>query len=170
MKKTPPRTASAEERILFEQSIRNAQIIVPLAGADAAAKPARKAVKAAAPAGPGGLDGRTALRLRRGLLEPDGRLDLHGYTEQAAHRALIRFLRGARAGGHRLVLIVTGKGGVSPPDAPFEMDYGGTRRGVLKNAVPRWLAEPALAPLVAGTAPAHRRHGGAGALYVYLRK
>jgi DNA-nicking Smr family endonuclease len=36
--------------------------------------------------------------------------------------------------------------------------------------VPRWLNEKAFAPLIAGSRPAHRRHGGDGALYVYLRK
>jgi DNA-nicking Smr family endonuclease len=36
--------------------------------------------------------------------------------------------------------------------------------------VPRWLAEPELKALVARVQPAHIRHGGGGALYVYLRK
>ena len=35
---------------------------------------------------------------------------------------------------------------------------------------PRWLREPGLAELIADVREAHRRHGGAGALYVYLRK
>ena len=43
-------------------------------------------------------------------------------------------------------------------------------RGVLKAMVPRWLQEPALVRLVADVRTAHRRHGGSGALYVYLRK
>ena len=42
--------------------------------------------------------------------------------------------------------------------------------GVLKEMVPRWLNEAEFAALIAGTAPAHVRHGGAGALYIYLRK
>ena len=42
--------------------------------------------------------------------------------------------------------------------------------GALKQMVPRWLHESAFAALVTGFGPAHRRHGGAGALYVYLRK
>jgi DNA-nicking Smr family endonuclease len=36
--------------------------------------------------------------------------------------------------------------------------------------VPRWLNEPELAGLIANISPAHARHGGEGALYVYLRK
>ena len=42
--------------------------------------------------------------------------------------------------------------------------------GVLKQMVPRWLNEKAFAALISGSGPAHRRHGGDGALYVYLRK
>lgn len=42
--------------------------------------------------------------------------------------------------------------------------------GVLKQMVPRWLGQPEAAALIAHTQPAHVRHGGDGALYVYLRK
>ena len=44
------------------------------------------------------------------------------------------------------------------------------RHGALKEMVPRWLNEKAFNALVSGSGPAHRRHGGDGALYVYLRK
>jgi DNA-nicking Smr family endonuclease len=43
-------------------------------------------------------------------------------------------------------------------------------RGVLKAVVPRWLREPAFAAMVAGVRTSHVRHGGEGALYIYLRK
>jgi DNA-nicking Smr family endonuclease len=60
------------------------------------------------------------------------------------------------------VLVVTGKGG------------GGTGaprgEGVLRRDAPRWLGVPPMAQLVVGVFEAHVRHGGAGALYVYLRK
>ena len=58
-----------------------------------------------------GIDGNTADRLRRGLIEPQARLDLHGLSERDAHRALITFVRSARSRKLRMVLIVTGKGG-----------------------------------------------------------
>jgi len=118
----------------------------------------------------GGLDGRTKERLTRGEVAPDAKLDLHGMTEAAAHRALSLFLHSAARRGDRLVLVVTGKGAARPPDAPFDLELGGRSRGVLKAMVPRWLGETALARLVAALSPAHRRHGGDGALYVYLRK
>jgi DNA-nicking Smr family endonuclease len=42
--------------------------------------------------------------------------------------------------------------------------------GVLRRRVPEWLAAPHLSHMIAGVAEAHRRHGGAGALYVALKK
>src|ERR1051326_7234268 len=92
-------------------------------------------------------------------------------TEAAAHGAVVTFLRNAAAQGARLVLIVTGKGlKPSAPDEPFDLELDRRTRGVLKAMVPRWLQEPELARLVADVRTAHRRHGGSGALYVYLRK
>ena len=92
-------------------------------------------------------------------------------TEAAAHRTLVRFLQSAHAQGLRLVLVVTGKG-LKPAadDEPFDLELQMRSRGVLKSMVPRWLKEAALAPLVADARSAHRRHGGSGALYIYLRK
>ena len=175
------REPSAEERALFEDALKDASPIKK-----PAARPKPGAAKAKASAthsrGPeavsapiarklGGLNGRTAERLQRGALEPEARLDLHGMTEAAAHRALATFLRGAAARDCRLVLVVTGKGLNPPsPDAPFDLELDRRSRGVLKAMTPRWLAEPDLAGFVADVRTAHRRHGGSGALYVYLRK
>jgi DNA-nicking Smr family endonuclease len=159
------RTLTPDERREFEAAFAEARPVVPK-NVD---RSQRKQESVAKSISTGGLDGRTAERLRRGLLEPHGKLDLHGYTEAAAHRALLAFLRSARAHGHRLVLVVTGRGAkadfrASPRDSSL------TRRGVLKSAVPRWLNEPEFAALIAGCGAAHRRHGGDGALYIYLRK
>ncbi|HEY5347492.1 MAG TPA: Smr/MutS family protein [Rhizomicrobium sp.] len=157
------RRVSEEERKLFKAVIEQARPVKKsapkIAPTLAAAKPAKNL---------GGLDGGTQARLRRGALEPQARLDLHGYTEEAAHGALLSFLRKSRRRGDRLVLVVTGKGAKLAPDAPF--DLSAPRRGVLKAAVPRWLNESVFAALIANVSPAHRSHGGAGALYIYLRK
>lgn len=103
-----------------------------------------------------GIDGNTAKRLTRGEITPSAKLDLHGMTEPAAHGALTAFLLSAHRRGDRLALVVTGKGS------------GGA--GVLRQMVPRWLEEAGMAKFIAEKRPAHRRHGGDGALYVYLRK
>ncbi|MFO7857012.1 MAG: Smr/MutS family protein [Paracoccaceae bacterium] len=114
-----------------------------------------------------GLDARTAARLRRGRLQPDARIDLHGMTAERAHAALNVFIAESRRQGLRRVLVITGKGGRRPPeDAPYMPE----RTGVLRHAVPQWLRTPPLAGLVTGVYAAHRTLGGEGALYVYLRK
>ncbi len=160
------RKITDEERKLFAQSFAEARPIhADTLKPAAAPKRAKQIVE-----GGSGVDGRTSERLRRGLLEPDAKLDLHGLTENAAHRALLLFLRGAQQRRHKLVLVVTGKGKTMDVDAPFDMELQGRSRGVLKAAVPRWLREPEFAGLLAGTRAAHRKHGGDGAIYVYLRK
>ena len=118
---------------------------------------------------PSGLDGHTRSKLDRGLLVPDAKLDLHGLTEASAHRSLLTFVHTAHLRGMRLLLIVTGKG-ARREDGPFDLGLAGGRRGVLKAMVPRWLREPPLSQMIAELKDAHRRHGGEGALYVYLRK
>ena len=89
-------------------------------------------------------------------------------TLDRAHSALTRFILAQRAAGARCVLVITGKGGDyrDRADGRFDM-YGG---GALRRDVPRWLREPQLAGSVVGVYQAHPRHGGEGALYVYLRK
>jgi DNA-nicking Smr family endonuclease len=104
-----------------------------------------------------GLDRRSAEKLRRGELRLEARLDLHGMTQDEAHRALAGFVVRAQEAGKRCILVITGKG-------------SGERGGVLRAAVPRWLGEAPLRGRVLATAPAQPRDGGAGALYVLLRR
>ncbi|MDR3449581.1 MAG: Smr/MutS family protein [Alphaproteobacteria bacterium] len=113
------------------------------------------------------LDGNTAEKLKRGQITPGARMDLHGMTEAAAHGALLSFLAGAQARGVRLALVITGIGNPKDQD---NAEWMRARHGALKEMVPRWLNEKAFNALVSGSGPAHRRHGGDGALYVYLRK
>jgi len=110
----------------------------------------------------------TTTAKRRG--EPDAKLDLHGLTEREAHHSLLLFLRASQLRGHRQVLVVTGKGKPRDPEAPFRMELERRSRGILKSEVPRWLVQRDFANLVDTTAAAQRRHGGEGAIYVYLRK
>ena len=152
------RKTTEEERKLFHTHI-----------AEAILKP--KVTKAVTPkiskTKTGELDGNTAEKLRRGQLAPGARIDLHGMTEAAAHRALRSFLARAQDDGVRLALVITGVGNPGGPDGA---EWMRTPHGVLKEMVPRWLNESDFAALTSGWARAHRRHGGDGALYVYLRK
>ena len=114
-----------------------------------------------------GLDRRTGQRLRRGQVEADATVDLHGLTQGRAHRTLVRFIREAQARGHHMVLVITGKG--KPETEPVDAFQRG-RRGVLRHAVPDWLSGPELRSYVIGYQRAHQRHGGDGALYVRIRR
>jgi DNA-nicking Smr family endonuclease len=103
-----------------------------------------------------GIDRATAERLKRGRRAIEARLDLHGMTQAEAHHALFGFVARSRTAGRRCVLVITGHGRI-----------GG---GVLKSAVPRWLHEPEMRRHVLAIAPARPQHGGAGALYILLRR
>jgi DNA-nicking Smr family endonuclease len=116
------------------------------------------------PASLAAIDRRTKQRLSRGRVSVDARLDLHGMTQAAAHARLESFLRSAQANGHTHALVITGKGRANRAD-DFDEE-----RGVLRRQVPLWLALPEMRPYVVGFSEAGPRHGGAGALYVRIRR
>lgn len=104
----------------------------------------------------GQLDESTRKKISKGRLEIDARIDLHDMTQIEAYSRLSRFLDRAYEMGNRTVLVITGKG------------FRG--EGVLRNAVPRWLNEPAFRRIVSGYHEATLVHGGSGALYVRVRR
>ena len=111
--------------------------------------------------GPGqaaGLDRRSAMRLRRGQMRPEARLDLHGHTQAEAHAALVNFVLGSKGAERRCVLVITGKGSARGSD------------GVLRRMVPRWINQPELRAHVLAIEPAQPRDGGDGAFYLLLRR
>ncbi|MFO1107299.1 MAG: Smr/MutS family protein [Amaricoccus sp.] len=110
------------------------------------------------------MDRRRFEALRRGRMEPEARLDLHGMTSERAHASLTGFILSAHSNGLRLVLVITGKG--RPPEDSWQPQ----RSGILRHSLPHWLAAPPLTGRVLQVAPAHQRHGGTGAFYVYLRR
>jgi len=152
--------ASAEEHALFQDAMREAKPLAKRERVTPAPKPStpfvppwripQAPVFADVPAGP--IGGHVEARLRRGRGEVEARIDLHGLTHQGAYRALLRFLVEAQAGGKRLALVITGKG------------------GVLRNSLPLWLGQEELKSLVGGVSEAHASHGGSGAFYVSLRR
>lgn len=104
------------------------------------------------------LDRRTLERLRRGHFRPEGRLDLHGMTQDQAYSSLISFLEASQARGKRCVIVITGRGRTRD---------GG---GILRKETPGWLNSPIIRSRVLAFATAKPRDGGVGALYVLLRR
>ncbi len=112
-----------------------------------------------------GVDRNTAEKFRKGKMPVEAQLDLHGYTQDEALHALRQFIPAAWGEGRRVVLIVTGKGARSE-----ENILTGKKRGVLQEAVPRWLNLPDLRPHLVMFCHAAPEDGGFGALYVLLRR
>jgi hypothetical protein len=108
------------------------------------------------PQRPIGIDRRSWLRLKRGQVTIEQTVDLHGLTQEQAHERLGRFLAEAQQNSLRCLLVVTGKG----------LAHG----GVLRHMVPRWLNEEPNRERVLAFAPAQPKHGGAGALYLLIRR
>ncbi|SFU08890.1 Smr/MutS family protein [Mesorhizobium sp. YR577] len=104
------------------------------------------------------FDAPTHDKIAKGRLPIEGRVDLHGLTQDQAYSLLLSFLTRAYAGGVRYVLVITGKGSSS----------GG--EGVLRRAVPAWLMTPPFRMFVSSHDHAARNHGGSGALYIRLRR
>ena len=111
------------------------------------------------------MDAKAFGKLSRGKMRPEAVLDLHGMTLVEAHPALHNFISGSAQLDRRLVLVITGKG--KP-----KLDYGPipVRHGVLRENVPIWLRQLPLSSVILDVTTAHQRHGGGGAIYVYLKK
>lgn len=106
-----------------------------------------------------GLDAQLLHRLRRGEFSYQAHLDLHGLTRDEARADVDAFLRDAYQSGKRCVLIIHGRGLNSKDNVP-----------VLKAALTSWLARGTLGRLVLAFTSARPCDGGAGALYVLLRR
>lgn len=114
------------------------------------------------------LDARTESKLKRGRLPIEGRMDLHGMTQDEAHPKLNDFILRAHHDGKRCVLVITGKGGggLQAKDwfSPNKTE------GVLKQKLPLWLSMHPLRDVVLKTTQASPKDGGGGAFYIYLKR
>jgi DNA-nicking Smr family endonuclease len=106
-----------------------------------------------------GLDHKIVAKLRRGEFAVQGHVDLHGLKRDEAKREVEEFLRRSRLSGKRCVIVVHGRGLHSKDNVP-----------VLKEAVRGWLATQRFSRHVLAFATARPIDGGAGAIYVLLRK
>lgn len=103
-----------------------------------------------------GIDRRSAKKIQQGKMALDARIDLHGLSQLQARQRLQHFIYRSVETGLRTVLVITGKGKAG--------------RGVLRENVPQWLSEPPLSEVIIAFGPSQPQDGGAGALYVRLKR
>jgi len=106
-----------------------------------------------------GLDPRLVTRLRRGEFSVQAHIDLHGMIQPDAKQALTQFVLDSVRKGHRAVLVVHGRGLRSPGGQP-----------VLKHATAQWLSHGTIGGYVLAFATARAYDGGAGAVWVLLKR
>ena len=111
-----------------------------------------------------GLDSSWERKLAKAAISPDFTLDLHGCGLDAAHDRLDHGLSLALSQGARMVLVITGR------SRPVDAADRGSRRGAIRAKLLDWLAAGPHGSRIAAVRPAQPRHGGAGAVYVVLRR
>ena len=116
------------------------------------------------------LDGTWDRRLAHGLISPDAEIDLHGLGIDAAYARLMATLAQATLTGARVLLVIAGKHRPHGDHGFSNHGERGNRRGAIRAKLLDWLAASPHAAKIAAIRPAHQRHGGAGAVYVVLRK
>lgn len=109
------------------------------------------------------LDAKNARRFKRGKMEIDARLDLHGLTSEKAHKQVHAFLQKHHAKGSRCLLVITGKGKRFTPEEP-------ARPGVLQGLLPSWLGHDDIAPMILAFDHAPPALGGQGAWLILLKR
>lgn len=115
------------------------------------------------------LDGHWDRRLRKGLVRPDLSIDLHGHTLASAQALLDEAIGRGLMRGARVLLVVAGR--LRPGADRLPQMHGDPRpRGAIRASLPDWLAYSPYADQIVALRPAHISHGGAGAVYVILRR
>ena len=112
------------------------------------------------------IDKKKLSLLKRGKLQPEFILDLHGMNTVIAKKKSVEFLRSNYLIGKRLLLIITGKGRSSKTSF-FE---NGSQIGIIRKSLKSWLIESDMSTKILGIVSSHTNHGGEGAFYIYLKK
>lgn len=175
-KKDPPDMKDGDEAQVWAAAMRG---VKPIEGRTPSAAPPKRKPRGGvherivlpAPAQTGkvgaGLDGRSDERLRKGKMEIEGSIDLHGCTRPQAEAMLSKALVRFHAQGKRCILVITGKGRETGGAA---REWWEEKPGALKRDLGLWLEKEPLKDLVLRFYPAQRQHGGEGAFYVLLRR
>lgn len=119
-----------------------------------------------AAAKPSGTDRKTDDKIRKGLMEIDAKLDLHGNNAANARKKLLAFVLSSHGKGKRCILLITGKGQGGAQTAEW---YESTK-GIIRREFRLWLEDPSVRGLILSITEAQPKHGGSGAFYIYLKK
>ena len=103
------------------------------------------------------------------MVRPDLSIDLHGHSLASAQALLDEAIGRALIRGARVLLVVAGR--LRPGADRLPQMHGDPRpRGAIRASLPDWLAYSPHADQIVALRPAHISHGGAGAVYVILRR
>ena len=106
--------------------------------------------------------------LKRGKINIDRRLDLHGYTLLEAYEKLKMEVKKTYNKNKRCILVITGKG--VHQNKKKEETAPKLFHGKIKNSIVSWIKEEELRTYVLTYQNAGFEHGGDGAIFLYLRK
>ena len=107
------------------------------------------------------IDKKKLRDLKKGRIQPEAILDLHGLKRFEAQAQVKSFIETSIQKKLRLILIITGKGNRS---------YKNASVGVLREKFPQWISSLPQAYKILSVVQASALHGGSGAFYVYMRK
>ena len=105
------------------------------------------------------INKRMKLKLERGLIRPETKLDLHGKTLLEAKESLSQFIKSSINNNIRCILVITGK----------KKTLNGSS-GLIRKNLPLWLKENELFNYILFHCYAVKKDGDDGARYILLRK
>jgi DNA-nicking Smr family endonuclease len=114
------------------------------------------------------IDKKKLSLLKRGKLQPEFILDLHGMNTVIAKKKSIEFIKANYLNGKRLLLIITGKG--KSLKTSFFENENENDIGIIRKSLKAWLYESDMRTKILGVVSSHIIHGGEGAFYIYLKK
>ena len=105
------------------------------------------------------INKRMKLKLKRGLIRPETKIDLHGKTLSEAKKSLSHFIKSSINNNIRCILVITGK----------KKTLNGSK-GLIRENLPLWLKETELFNYILFHCYAIKKDGDDGARYILLRK
>ena len=96
------------------------------------------------------------------------RLDLHGFSLKESNEIVEKFIVSSFKKGFRKLLVITGKGSRSKS---YSNPYLSEQLSVLRFSIPDFIKNNKyLDKMINKVTKAEQKHGGEGAIYIYLKK